>query len=85
VVSGTGNIESSVFGSMVNGIMQKKSTVYFPVSETICDAIGSVKYCMIKLKLNTYDVNGANTQVPIPANAFFKFKLGANLTLENHL
>ncbi len=85
VVSGTSSIEASVFGSMVNGIMQKKSMVYFPVSETLCDKIGQVKYCMIKLKLNTYDGNGANTQVPIPANAFFKFKLGANLTLENHL
>lgn len=85
VVSGTSAIESSIFGSVVNGIMQKKSVVYFPVSETVCNDIGLVKYCMIKLKLNTYDANGANTQVPIPANAFFKFKLGANLTLENHL
>lgn len=85
VVSGTSTIESSVFGSLVNGIMQKKSVVYFPVSETVCDDIGQVKYCMIKLKLNTYDANGNNIQVPIPANAFFKFKLGANLTIENHL
>ena len=54
VVSGTSAIESSIFGSVVNGIMQKKSVVYFPVSETVCDDIGSVKYCMIKLKLNTY-------------------------------
>lgn len=85
VVFGTSAIASSVFGSVVNGIMQKKSVVYFPVSEAICDQIGTVKHCMIKLKLNTYNQNGANTQVPIPANAFFKFKLGANLTLENHL
>ncbi len=85
VISGTSAIESSVFGSVINGIMQKKSVVYFPVSETVCDDIGQVKYCMIKLKLNTYDGSGANVQVPIPANAFFKFKLGANLTIENHL
>ncbi|WP_343634231.1 hypothetical protein [Fluviicola sp.] len=85
VVSGTSAIESSVFGSVVNGIMQKKSQVYFPVSESVCDNIASVKHCMIKLKLNTYNAGGANVQVPIPANAFFKFKLGANLTLENHL
>lgn len=85
VVSGTSNIQSSVFGSVVNGIMQKKSEVFFPVSESVCDNIGAVKHCMIKLKLNTYDANGSNVQVPIPANAFFKFKLGANLTVENHL
>ncbi len=85
VVSGTSAIESSIFGSVIDGIMQKKSVVYFPVSETVCDDIGKVKYCMIKLKLNTYDSNGNNIQVPIPANAFFKFKLGANLTIENHL
>lgn len=85
VVSGTSNIQSSVFGSVINGIMQKKSEVFFPVSESVCDNIGAVKHCMIKLKLNTYDANGANAQVPIPANAFFKFKLGANLTVENHL
>jgi hypothetical protein len=84
-VSGTSAIEASVFGSVVDGIQQKKSMVYFPVSESLCDRIGQVKYCMIKLKLNTYDSNGANVQVPIPANAFFRFKLGANLTLENHL
>jgi hypothetical protein len=85
VVSGTSAIESSVFGSVVNGIMQKKSVVYFPVSEAVCDDLGRVKFCMIKLKLNTYNAGGTNTQVPIPANAFFKFKLGANLTIENHL
>ena len=85
VISGTSNIQSSVFGSVVNGIMQKKSEVYFPVSEAVCDKIGDVKHCMIKLKLNTYDANGVNVQIPIPANAFFKFKLGANLTVENHL
>ncbi|MDR0802462.1 hypothetical protein [Fluviicola sp.] len=85
IISGTGPIESSVFGSVVNGVMQKKSVVYFPVSETICSEIGSVKHCMIKLKLNTYNANGQNVQVSIPAGAFFRFKLGADLTLENHL
>ncbi|MNE51257.1 hypothetical protein D3C80_1458780 [compost metagenome] len=85
IVSGTNPIESSVFGTTVDGIMQKKSVVYFPVSEALCDDIGSVKHCMIKLKLNTYNANGQNVQVSIPAGAFFKFKLGANLTLENHL
>lgn len=85
IVSGTGPVESSVYGSVVNGVMQKKSVVYFPVSETICSEIGSVKHCMIKLKLNTYNANGQNVQVSIPAGAFFKFKLGADLTLENHL
>lgn len=85
IVSGSSAVESSVFGSVVNGIMQKKSVVYFPVSETICNEIGSVKHCMIKLKLNTYNANGQNVQVSIPAGAFFKFKLGADLTLENHL
>ncbi|AEA44892.1 hypothetical protein [Fluviicola taffensis] len=85
IVSGTSAIESSVFGTVVNGIMQKKSMVYFPVSEQLCDDISKVKHCMIKLKLNTYNGTGPNNQIPIPANAFFSFKLGANLTLENQL
>lgn len=85
VISGTSPIQSSVYGAAVDGIMQKKSVVYFPVSETLCDDIGLVKHCMIKLKLNTYNANGQNVKVSIPAGAFFKFKLGANLTLENHL
>jgi hypothetical protein len=85
IISGTSAIESSVFGTVVNGILQKKSLVYFPVSEQICSDIGSVKYCMIHLKLNTYNGSGPNNQIAIPANAFFSFKLGANLTIENQL
>lgn len=85
VIDGTTAVESSSFGSMVNGILQKKSEVYFPVSESIASNIGQVKNCIVKLKLNSYNSSGQNVKVSIPDKAFFKFKLGANLTLQNKL
>lgn len=84
-ISGTSLIESSVFGPVVNGIQQQKSTVFFPVTESDADNIRRVRHCMLQLKLNTYDSNHQQSQVSIPANAFFHFKLGANLTVETHL
>ncbi len=85
VVSGTSPIESGAMGIQQNGIYQKKSEVFFPVSATLASNIGNVKHCVVKLKLNSYNASGQNVKVSIPEKAFFKFKLGANLTLENKL
>lgn len=84
-IAGSGEVESSVFGNTIGGILQQQSMVYFPVSESAVDVMSKVKYCMLQLTLNSYDSNGQNAQVSIPENAFFKFKLGANFTIENHL
>lgn len=85
VVLGTSPIESGAMGVQQNGIYQKKSEVFFPVSATLASNIGKVKHCVVKLKLNSYNASGQNVKVSIPEKAFFKFKLGANLTLENKL
>jgi hypothetical protein len=84
-VSGTSPVTSSSFGSSVNGIMQKKSEVFFPVSEELAASLGNVRFCVVQLKMNSYNTSGQNVKVSIPEKAFFKFKLGANLTLNNKL
>lgn len=85
-VSSSSEVQSSVYGTLVSGILQKQSYVRFDVPESVVDQLSSVTQCVVKLKLNTPDaLTNASTKVSIPAGAFFGFKLGAKLVIENRL
>jgi hypothetical protein len=86
VIQSDNEVASSVYGSVVNGVMQKQSYVQFEVPSTILDYLGNVAACVVKLKLNTPDAStNSSTQQSIPEGAFFGFKLGAKLVIENRL
>jgi hypothetical protein len=86
VIQSDNEVASSVYGSVVNGVMQKQSYVQFEVPSTILDYLGNVATCVVKLKLNTPDAStNSSTQQSIPEGAFFGFKLGAKLVIENRL
>lgn len=85
-ISSNADIVSSVYGTTINGLLQKQSYVEFNVPENLVDQLSSVTSCVVKLKLNTPDAaTNLSTQQTIPVGAFFKFKLGAKLILENRL
>lgn len=85
-ISATDEVISSEYGTLVNGLKQKQSSVQFAVPESLLDQLDYTKKMVVKLKLNTPDASSGNsTKLPIPANAFFKFKLGAKMVLENRI
>ncbi|MCC6701130.1 MAG: hypothetical protein IT221_06385 [Fluviicola sp.] len=85
-ITASDEVLSSEYGSVVNGIKQKSSSVQFVVPESLVSQLDYTKKMVVKLKLNTPDGNtGTSTKLPIPANAFFKFKLGAKFVLENRI
>jgi hypothetical protein len=70
----------------VNGLYQKDTYVEFIIPESIVDVLGTTTKCIVKLTLNTPNAaQTLNEKVSIPENAFFKFKVGTKLTLENRL
>lgn len=79
-------IASSIMGSVVNGVQQKDSYVQLNLSETQLELLNITKKMVVKVRLNTPDAsNSGSTQQSIPANAFFGFKLGAKLVIENRI
>lgn len=85
-IQGTSRVGSSITGTLVNGMYQKDSYVEFVIPESIVDVLGTTTKCIVKLTLNTPNsAQTLNEKVSIPENAFFKFKVGTKLTLENRL
>lgn len=85
VTSGS-DIVSSVYGTVVNGVLQKKSALQFEIPESVIDQLGAVTQMSVRLKLNTPNaVTNASEQVQIPAGSFFGFKVGAKLKVEARL
>lgn len=85
-IQGTSSVESSITGMLVNGLYQKDSYVEFIVPESIVDVLGTTTKCLVKLTFNTPNAaQTLNEKVSIPENAFFKFKVGTKLILENRL
>ncbi len=80
-ITGSQLVESSIYGSILNGILQKKSQVLFPISSAVLDEINSTKYMIVRVVLNTPDNSGTPIQYTIPVDAFFKFKLNAKFNL----
>jgi hypothetical protein len=79
-------IASSVYGTLVNGVQQKESYVQLNLNETQLELLNSTKKMVVKVRLNTPNAaNGTSTQQQIPADAFFGFKLGAKLVIENRI
>lgn len=85
-LTGSSIVASSLTGNLVNGLYQKDSYIVFDFPESIVDLVGTTSKCVVKLVLNTPNATqSSNTKVSIPENAFFKFKVGTKITLENRL
>lgn len=82
-INGTSTFASSVFGSVVNGILQKQSYVEFPISESVLEQLDLVKQLSLKVTMNTPNpATNISEQMAIPADAFFGVKVGAKLKVE---
>jgi len=80
------SIASSVYGQLVNGIQQKKSTISMTCSASQVELLNSAKKVCVKAVLNTPDVNtNLSTQVSIPENAFLKFKIRAKIAVKHNI
>ena len=78
------SIASSVYGTLVNSILQKDSYVQIPCSESVVQQLNSASKVILKVRLNTPDVNtNMSTKVSIPEGAFMKFKLGAKIAVKH--
>jgi hypothetical protein len=86
-VSGSELIQSSVYGALISGQIQKSdATIYFDLNSNTLNNINSIKKVVVKVVLNTPDVVSNNSNfVLIPEGAFMAFKLGTAFQLENHL
>jgi hypothetical protein len=79
-------VASSVYGTVVNGILQKQSYVEFTIPESVVDQLEGVTKLSVKARLNTPNVSsGVSEQVQIPEGAFFGLKVGAKLKVEARL
>lgn len=82
-INGSTTFSSSVYGSVVNGILQKQSFVEFPIAESVLEQLDLVKQLSLKVTMNTPNpVTNLSEQMQIPADAFFGFKVGAKLKVE---
>lgn len=82
-IIGSDEVSSSVYGSVVNGILQKQSYVEFVIPDNVVDLLETVKQLSVSMKLNTPNANtNVSEQVMIPEKAFFGFKIGAKLKVE---
>lgn len=85
-IAGTSSVLSSVYGTLVNGVQQKKSHLDFVIPASALDQLADVKQLSVRLKLNTPEiVSGTSQMTQIPANAFFGFRIGATIKVEAHL
>lgn len=85
-INSSQDVESSVYGTVINNILQQQSYVEFVIPDSAIDALESVSRLSVRVKMNTPNANtNASEQVQIPAGAFFGFKVGAKLKLENRL
>jgi hypothetical protein len=85
-ITSSEEVLSSELGAVINGIKQKSSMIQFVVPESLVGNLDYTKKMVVKLKLNTPDgITGNSIKLPIPANAFFKFKLGAKFVIENRI
>lgn len=79
-------VASSVYGQVVNGILQKQSYVEFDIQESITSQLNDVKQLAMKVTMNTPNaMTNQSEQVQIPEGAFFGVKVGAKLKLEAHI
>lgn len=78
------SIASSVYGQVVNGILQKKSEINIDCSADQVALLNQAKKVCIRAVLNTPDPNtNSSVKVSIPENAFLKFKLGAKIAVKH--
>jgi nucleoid DNA-binding protein len=85
-INSTQDVVSSVYGTVVNNILQKQSVVEFVIPDNVIDNLESVARLSVRVKMNTPNANtNVSEQVQIPAGAFFGFKVGAKLKVENRL
>ena len=78
------SIASSVYGTVVNNILQKDSKVTINCSADQVALLNKAKKICVRLVLNTPDPNtNSPVKVSIPEGAFFKFKLGAKVLVKN--
>lgn len=76
-------VASSVYGQVINGILQKQSYVEFDIPESITSQLNDVKQLAMKVTMNTPNaMTNQSEQVQIPEGAFFGVKVGAKLKLE---
>jgi hypothetical protein len=85
-VNSSSEVASSVYGTIVNGVLQKQSTVEFDLPDSVLDNLENVTQLSVRLKLNTPNPStNISEPVQIPAGAFFGMKVGAKLKLENRI
>jgi hypothetical protein len=82
--SGNQPVQSSIQGTMDNGIMVSNSTMLIDVPASIISRINEVTKVVVSLKADTPNsTNTGNQMVFIPDGAFFKIQLNANFTYKN--
>lgn len=84
-INSSDDVASSVYGTVVNGILQKQSYVEFTIPESVVDQLEGVTKLCVKATLNTPNTSGVSEQVQIPEGAFFGLKVGAKLKVEARL
>lgn len=78
------SITSSLYGTVVNNVMQKESKVTLNCTADQVALLNHAKKICVRLVLNTPDPNtNSSAKVSIPEGAFFKFKLGAKVLVKN--
>jgi hypothetical protein len=78
------SVASSVYGTVINGILQKDSKVNLNCTTEQVALLNNAKKVCMRLKLNTPDPNTNNSiQMSIPEGAFMKFKLGAKIAVKH--
>lgn len=86
VLPASGDLESSLTGAMLDGIMVKKNTIEIPIPESVLNQLNNAKYCTIRVRLNSPDAtNTSSVQVSIPVNAYITFDLKSKFILETHI
>lgn len=81
-INGSELVESSIYGTVVNGILQTKSKVLFIIPQNLVEQINNTKFVTVRVTLNTPDASGNAVQYEIPIDGFFKFTLNAKLNIK---
>jgi hypothetical protein len=81
-INGSQLVESSIYGTVVNGIQQMKSKVLFEIPSNLVDELNNAKFITVRVTLNTPDASGNAIQYDIPIDGFFKFTLNAKLNIK---
>lgn len=78
-------LKSGATGSIINGMEVATGTIEIPITESTVNVLDQVKYCVLRVKLNSINSSNVNAQVLIPEYAYIKFDLKTKFILETHI